>query len=75
MAKKQVQDLTDSELLDSLGDAKKDLFKVRFQEATGQLTNTALLKEKKKEIARLLTEVRSREITAAEALADMSGES
>ncbi len=74
MAKKQIKELSDTELLDRLGEAKKDLFKVRFQSATGQLENTSLMKVQKKEIARILTEVRSREIAAAEGLAD-GGES
>ncbi len=75
MAKKVIKELSDTELLDRLGEAKKDLFKVRFQSATGQLENSSLMKVQKKEIARILTEIRSREIAAAEGLADAKGDS
>ena len=52
-----------------LSDEKERLFKLRFQLATGQLENSARLKATKKDIARLLTELRAREIEAAEAAA------
>ncbi|MEM7273483.1 MAG: 50S ribosomal protein L29 [Actinomycetota bacterium] len=61
--------ITDSELLRLHDDAKKELFNLRFQLATGQLENTARLKQVRKEVARAKTEMRSREISAAEALA------
>lgn len=62
------RDLIDSELFDRLSDAKQELFNLRFQLATGQLDNHARLGQAKREIARLFTEIRSREIAAAEAL-------
>lgn len=61
-------DLGDTDLLEKLSDAKEELFNLRFQFATGQLENSARLKQVKKEIARMLTELRAREITDAEAL-------
>ena len=61
-------ELGDTDLLEKLSDAKEELFNLRFQFATGQLENSARLKTVKKEIARVLTELRAREITAAEAL-------
>ena len=69
MAKaKALAELGDTDLLEKLSDAKEELFNLRFQFATGQLENSARLKQVKKEIARVLTELRAREITAAEAL-------
>ena len=69
MAKaKALAELGDTDLLEQLADHKEELFNLRFQFATGQLENSARLKTVKKEIARVLTELRAREITAAEAL-------
>jgi large subunit ribosomal protein L29 len=69
MAKaKALAELGDTDLLEQLADHKEELFNLRFQFATGQLDNSARLKTVKKEIARVLTELRAREIAAAEAL-------
>ena len=69
MAKaKTLADLGDTDLLEALADHKEELFNLRFQFATGQLENSARMKTVKKEIARVLTELRARESTAAEAL-------
>ncbi len=75
MAKKELTELTDAELVTALADSKEELFKLRFQLATGQLENTSLLKASKKSIAKANTEIRSREIAAAEAQANAEGES
>jgi large subunit ribosomal protein L29 len=61
-------DVDDGELLDKLRESKDELFKLRFQNATGQLSNYARLGQVRKDIARLETELRAREIAAAEAL-------
>ncbi len=61
--------ITDAELVKLHDDAKKELFNLRFQMATGQLENTARLSVVRKEVARAKTEMRGREISAAEALA------
>ena len=69
MAKrKQLADLGDTDLRERLGDAKEELFNLRFQLVTGQLENHARVGRVKKEVARVLTELRAREIDAAEAL-------
>ena len=74
MAKaKALAELGDSDLFERLSDSKEELFNLRFQLATGQLDNTSRVKAVKKDIARLLTELRAREIADAEALA-ASGE-
>jgi len=68
MAVSVIPDLTDNELVERLGENKQELFNLRFQHVTGQLDNYSRLKELKREIARLHTERRIREIAAAEAL-------
>ncbi len=68
MAKsKTLGDLGDIDLLEALADRKEELFNLRFQFATGQLENSARMKQVKKEIARVHTELRAREIAAADA--------
>ena len=70
---KTLVDLGNTDLLEILEDGKEELFNLRFQIATGQLDNTARLTAVKRDIARALTELRSREIADADALA-ASGE-
>lgn len=62
------QTLSDTDLIEQLDEAKEEVFKLRFQIVTGRLDNTARLKQAKKEVARAMTELRTREIQAAEAL-------
>ena len=70
MAKaKALVDLGDTDLLEQLADRREELFNLRFQFATGQLDNSARLTEVKRGIARMLTELRAREIADAEASA------
>ena len=70
MAKDEtVKDLADGELFEKLDQAKEELFNLRFQHVTGQLENTARIGKVKKQVARINTELREREIEAAEALA------
>jgi large subunit ribosomal protein L29 len=68
MAKQRFHDLDDGSLIDRVRETKDELFKLRFQLATGQLSNYARIGQVRKDIARLETELRAREITAAEAL-------
>jgi large subunit ribosomal protein L29 len=67
MPKQSFGDLDDVSLVSQLRDTKDELFKLRFQHATGQLSNYARLGEARRDIARLETELRAREIAAAEA--------
>ena len=69
MAKDNVHDLSDTELVDELARAKAALFDGRFGLATGSLENHSQIKRWKKKIARVETELREREIAAADALA------
>lgn len=63
------RDLDDVGLLQALADTKEELFNLRFQNATGQLDNNSRLTEVRRDVARINTELRAREIAAAEALA------
>lgn len=67
MAGVNARALGDVELIERIAEEKVRLFKLRFQLATGQLENSARLTETKRDIARLKTELRAREIAAAEA--------
>ena len=62
MKAKEMQNMSSEELTKKLGDLKEELFNLRFQLATGQLQNTAALRECKKEIARVKTIMRQREL-------------
>jgi large subunit ribosomal protein L29 len=57
-----LRDFSDVELAEHIGTARKELFGLRFQHATGELDNTATLNRAKREIARALTVAREREI-------------
>ena len=60
----EIRELSADDLQAKLKDARAELFNLRFQMATGQLDNTARVKQVKKDIARLLTEIRARELSA-----------
>ncbi|MDI6716499.1 MAG: 50S ribosomal protein L29 [Actinomycetota bacterium] len=62
MKAEKLRDLTDDELEEKLKQAKAELFNLRFQLATGQLDNPKRIKEVKKDIARIQTVRREREI-------------
>jgi large subunit ribosomal protein L29 len=57
-----VRDLSDNELAEHVATARRELFGLRFQHATGELDNTAGLRRAKREVARALTVARQREI-------------
>ena len=63
---KELRELNDTELEHRLGETKEELFNLRFQNATGQLDNIARLPQVRREIARIETLLREREIAAAE---------
>jgi len=62
--------LGDHELVERLTESRRELFNLRFQSATGQLDNSSRLGVVRRDIARLSTLVREREIAAAEALTE-----
>ncbi len=59
---RELRDLDDAGVVEHLRTARRDLFGLRFQHATGELENTAGLRRAKKEIARTLTVARERNI-------------
>ena len=67
MLASDLRELADDQLLDSLDESKQELFNLRFQFATGQLESPARITKVKRDIARINTVLREREIAAAEA--------
>jgi large subunit ribosomal protein L29 len=61
-----LRDLSDDALVGRLTEEKDALLKLRFRLVTGQLDNHAELKRVRREIARVNTEIRARQIAAAE---------
>ena len=64
----ELRELHDDDLLTRLAESTQELFNLRFQHVTGQLDNSARLRQVRKDIARINTILREREIEAAEAL-------
>ena len=62
---KDLRDLPEDELKQRLQDTKEELFNLRFQNATGQLDNYKRLGELRKDVARLKTLLRQRELEDA----------
>jgi large subunit ribosomal protein L29 len=62
MRASDLRDLTETELSEHIATARRDLFGLRFQHATGELDNTAGLRRAKREVARALTVARQRTI-------------
>ena len=60
----EVRELTDEEILNSLEDQKEALFNLRFQKASGQLEDTTAPRRSQREIARLKTVLRERQLAA-----------
>ena len=68
MARKdKLADLDLNELVEELRETKHEALNLRFRNATGQLENTAEIKKVRRQIARINTLIREREIAAAEA--------
>lgn len=64
MKAKEVHELSSDELTRKASDLKDELFKLRFQLATGQLENPIRIKDVKRSIARVKTILRQRELKA-----------
>ena len=67
MELKKIREMTDVELNTELGKMKKELFNLRFQHVTGQLENPVQMRELKRDIARVKTIIREKELAKAEA--------
>ena len=63
----EIRNLSGEDLQAKLKEARAELFNLRFQMATGQLDNTARIMQVKKDIARIQTEMRDRELKAVQA--------
>jgi large subunit ribosomal protein L29 len=61
---KELHEMTNTELETKLGELKSELFNLRFSHATGQLENPKLLAILKKNIARINTLIRERQLKA-----------
>lgn len=63
----ELQAMTEAELTNQLDDSFQELFNLRFQKATGKLSNTARVREVKRDIARIKTVLRERELAGGAA--------
>jgi large subunit ribosomal protein L29 len=66
MQAKQLRDMDDTELQKQVDELRKDLFGLRFSNATGELDDTARLGRVRRDLARALTVTREREVASAE---------
>ena len=64
MKAKEVKEMTSEELVAKLAELKSELFNLRFRQASGQLENPVSIRTCKRDIARINTEIRAREIKA-----------
>jgi len=65
MKAKELRELTVEELRDRERDSSQELFNLRFQKATGQLGNTAMIGKTKRNLARIKTVLREFKISGA----------
>ncbi len=61
---KELRDLADDKLTDALEDQKEAMFNLRFQKGFGQLEDPNALRRARRDIARILTVIRERQIAA-----------
>jgi large subunit ribosomal protein L29 len=66
MKASELRDLDDNELSKRLAELRKEVFGLRFSNATGELDDTARLGREKRNLARALTVARERELVAAD---------
>jgi large subunit ribosomal protein L29 len=69
----ELREMDEQELIDNLASAQQELFNLRFQHVTGQLDNYSRFSAVRKDIARLHTIMREREISEAEAQESTNG--
>lgn len=65
MKASKLHDMTNDELNEQLRDLKQELFNLRFQSATGQLGDVMVIMKTRKDIARVKTILRERELKSA----------
>ena len=66
MKASEIRDMDDAELREHIATARRELFGLRFQHATGELDNTSGLRRARREIARALTVARERGIEGSD---------
>ncbi|MGA2469672.1 MAG: 50S ribosomal protein L29 [Solirubrobacteraceae bacterium] len=66
MSARDLRDIPEAELSERVTEARRDLFGLRFQHATGELENTSGLRASRRALARALTVAREREMVARE---------
>ena len=66
MKSREIWEMTPGEIQGSLDDAYAELFNLRFQFSTGQMQNSARLREMRKEIARLSTILRAKQLQSTQ---------
>jgi len=59
----EIRDLTDTEIGEQISQARDELFRLRFRSATQDLENNSLLKKLRRDVARMKTVMRERELT------------
>ena len=64
MKAQEIHGMTNDELVTKLADLKEELFNLHFRHATGQLEHPIVIRNTKRDIARIKTELRAREIKA-----------
>jgi large subunit ribosomal protein L29 len=69
----ELRDMTDGELEEHIRTARRELFGLRFQHATGELDNTSGLRRAKRDVARALTIARERGIDNLNRQAEVDG--
>jgi large subunit ribosomal protein L29 len=67
MTADEIRDLTDEELNDRIGQSQEELFRLRFRSATQQLENPSLIRKLRRDVARMKTILRQRELTSSSA--------
>ena len=65
MKAKELRELSIEELKEKEKEASQELFNLRFQKATGQLGNTAIIRKTKKDLARVKTVLKELSISGA----------
>jgi len=61
MKANEIRELSTNELQEQVKTKKEELFGLRFQQATGELEDTSQIRKVRKDVARMLTELKARE--------------
>lgn len=64
MKSRELRSLNDQQLLERYEDLKAEMFQMRQNAITGELTDTSIVRRNRREVARLLTILRERELAA-----------